>query len=175
MAAAFSVITFTPIKKTVYFTDTTIYEDTVAIETIVKIVEAFLSLWKDIDNVTNVLENQWMEIPLVDNWQEIYKVGQIRVYLVDIRDKEVIDKVFDKLHKQGRIKWTTISTLFSFPCFVVWRETANNSKGRVVIDIRALNKITVSNAYPVSMQSEILALLRNVTYISTIDVVVFFY
>ena len=37
------------------------------------------------------------------------------------------------------------------------------------------DKITVSNAYPVSMQLEILALLRNATHISTIDAVVFFY
>ena len=56
------------IKKTIYFTDVTIYEDTIAIEAIVKVVEVFLNLWKDIDNVINVSENQWMKISLVDNW-----------------------------------------------------------------------------------------------------------
>ena len=45
-----------------------------------------------------------MKISLVDNWQKIYKVDQARVYLVDIRDKKVIDKVFDKLYEQDRME-----------------------------------------------------------------------
>ena len=171
--AAFSAVI--SIKKTVYSIGVTIYEDMIAIAKIAKVVEAFSSLWKDIDNVINVSENQWMEISLVENWQEIYKAGQARVYPVGVRDKEVIDKAFDKLHEQGRMEWTTTSTPFSFPCFVVWRETVDGPKGRVVIDIRALNKITVPDAYPVSMQSEILALLRNATHISTVDAAAFFY
>ena len=40
--AAFNAVIF--IKETVYFTDITIYEDTIAIEAIIKVVEAFLNL-----------------------------------------------------------------------------------------------------------------------------------
>ena len=56
------------IKETVYFTDATVYEDTIATEAIIKVIEVFLNLWKDINNVINVSEDQWIEIPLVDNW-----------------------------------------------------------------------------------------------------------
>ena len=97
------------------------------------------------------------------------------MYSVGARDKEVINEAFDKLHEQGRMDWTTTSTPFSFPCFVVWKDTADGPKGRVVIDIRALNKITIPDAYPVPLQLEILALLRKATHISTVDAAAFFY
>ena len=42
-----------------------------------------------------------------------------RTYLVGTKDKRYIDKTFDKLHKQGRMSWSTTTTPFSFPVFVV--------------------------------------------------------
>lgn len=48
-----------------------------------------------------------MEIPLVDNWQELYKARQPRVYPVGVRGEQVIDEAFDKLHAQGIMEWTT--------------------------------------------------------------------
>ena len=72
---------------------------------------------------------------------------------------------------------TTTTTLFTFPYFVVQKNTIDGSslKGRVIINIRALNKITIPNAYPVPSQIEILALLIYTTYITTIDIALFFY
>ena len=63
--AVFSAVIF--IKETVYFTDVTIYKDMITIAKITKVIEVFSSLWKDIDNVINVSENQWMKISLVEN------------------------------------------------------------------------------------------------------------
>ena len=116
-----------------------------------------------------------MDIPLLDNWRELYKPSQARVYPLGKADKQVIDEQFDKLHTQDRMEWTTAATPFSFPCFVVWKETSTGRKGRVVVDIRALNKITMPDVYPVPSQAEILALIRNASYISTVDAVSFFY
>ena len=48
-------------------------------------------------------------------------------------------------------------------------------KGRVVIDIRALNKLVQRDAYLISMQQEILALVKDSKYISTINCTSFFY
>ena len=62
-------------------------------------VDAFLTLWQDTGNVVNVPEAEWIEIPLVDNWESLYKPGQARVYPIGQRDKAVIDKEFDKLHQ----------------------------------------------------------------------------
>ena len=132
-------------------------------------------IWEDYGNTVKVDENDWMEIPLIDNWPEIYKPGQARVYPVGQRDRDVIDKAFDKLHSQDRMEWTKRATPFTFPCFVVWKHANGTSKGRVVIDIRALNKITLADAYPVPSQVDILAAIKGSTHISTVDCSSFFY
>ena len=46
-----------------------------------------------------------------------------KVYPVGQRDKECIDTTFDKLQEQGKLKFTTQPTTFSYPCFVVWKDT----------------------------------------------------
>ena len=182
-AAAFSAA-IAPVQspasvlETVHPTGVTIHGLPEARASIATAVDAFPTLWKDTGNVVNVPEEEWMDIPLVDNWREVYKPGQARVYPVGQRDKDVIDKEFDKLHEQGRMEWTTTATPFSFPCFVVWKDTPGGEserKGRVVVDIRALNKITMPDAYPVPSQSEILAEVRNAKVISTVDAASFFY
>ena len=114
-----------------------------------------MNLWIDKGNVAKVPEKDWMEIPLVDNWRDMYKAGQARVYQLSSKDRAVVDVAFDKLHEQGRMAWTKKATPFSFPVFVVWRKMLDGSrKGRAVVDIRALNKITLPDAYPVPSQAE---------------------
>ena len=39
-----------------------------------------------------------MEIPLVDDWDKIYKLGQARVYTSGVKDRAIINNTFDKLH-----------------------------------------------------------------------------
>ena len=174
VTAAFNVATV-PSPEIVHSTGVTMYDSGGSIPALTKAVEAFPNLWKDTGNVTNIPESEWMDIPLVDNWQEQYKPGQARVYPVGPKDREIIDEAFDKLHSQGRMEWTSTATPFSFPCFVIWKETPQGPKGRVVIDIRALNRITIPDAYPVPSQAEILSLIRDATHISTIDAAAFFY
>ena len=175
-ATAFNAATTLPKAEVIHTTGVTMYDsDPSAIPTLTSAMEAFPSLWKDTGNVVNVPESEWMDISLIDNWRELYKPGQARVYPVEPKDREVIDEAFDKLHSQGRMEWTATATPFFFPCFMIWKETSKGFKGRVVVDIRALNKITVSDAYSVPFQSEILALLRDVIHISIIDAVAFFY
>lgn len=80
-----------------------------------------------------------------------------KIYPLSPRDRAVIDEVHDKLQAQGRLSWTTGNTLFSAPCFVVWRyREGKEPKGRPVIDIRELNKCAVSDLLPVPLQEEII-------------------
>ena len=116
-----------------------------------------------------------MEIPLVEKWREIYNPGQAKAYPVGPKDRAIIDPDCDKLHAQGRMEWTTTSTPFAFPYFVIWKMAEQGPKGRTVVDIRALNQITMPDAYPIRLQIEILGLLRDATYTSTIDLASFFY
>lgn len=48
-------------------------------------------------------------------------------------------------------------------------------KGRVVVDIRALNKITMPDAYSVPSQADILAAIHGSKFITTVDCASFFY
>ena len=90
--------------------------------------------------------------------------------------KNVVDKVFDKLHSQKRLGWTSGSTPFSFPIFIVWKTLPNGSrKGRPVIDIRGLNAIMLPNVYLLSLQSDLIAAVKDCGYISVVDCASFFY
>ena len=132
-------------------------------------------VWKDDDGFAEIPQQDWMEIPLVDNWQELYKPGQAKIYPLGPRDREVVDNAFDKLHQQGRMDWTQGSTPFAYPCFVVWTGEGEARKSRVVVDIRALNRITMPDAYPVPLQADILAAVSGAKFISTLDCSAFFY
>lgn len=127
-------------------------------------------------NIAKVPESQQMEIPLVEDWDKLYKPGRAKVYNLGLRDRQFIDATFDKLHHQNRLEWTQKATPFSFPCFVVWtKDDSGMPKGRVVVDIRALNKIVIPDAYPVPNQSDILAELAGCMYLTVVDAASFFY
>lgn len=79
------------------------------------------------------------------------------------------------MHEQNRMEWTTNATPFTYPCFVVWRNVDGQPKSRVVVDIRALNKITSSDTYPVPSQTDILNAIAGSKYITTVDCNAFFY
>lgn len=59
-----------------------------------------------------------MQIPLVSNWEEKIS-GKAKVYPLGAKDKEFVDKTFDKLQALAQLSWTDFATLFSYPCFVV--------------------------------------------------------
>ena len=154
----------------------TVYDsDPEAGRQIAAVADSYPELWVDNGNVADVTEEEWMKIPLINNWQDVYKPANAKVYLLEPRNREVVDAQFDKLHQQGRLKWSTEATPFSYPCFVVWKEVNGIKKGRVVVDIRTLNKITVPNVYPVPSQSDIINAVQGCRYISVVDYSSFFY
>ena len=102
-------------------------------------------------------------------------IKSVKIYSVKQKDKKIIDVTFDKLHQQGKMTWSKQLTSFSYLVFIVWKDTPKGRKGRVVIDIRELNKIADTNFYSLSLQSEIISLLLEYIYLFTIDVVGWFY
>ena len=154
----------------------TIYRNANTTMTLSHLSNKFSDVFEDTGEVAEVSESEWMDIPLQDDWQTKYKAGQARVYGLSTKDKEVVNMEFDKLQEQGKLTWSTTRTPFMFPCFIVWKTLPNNTKkGRVVVDIRALNKITVPNTYPAPLQSDILAAIHGSKFISTIDCSSFFH
>ena len=118
----------------------TVYGQGLALTKLSNVVTNNPKVWEDHGNIAKVPEEEWMDIPLLDDWQEQYKPGQARVYPVGQQDREVIDKAFDKLHGQDRMEWTKEATPFTYPCFVVWKGVGTTRKGRVVIDIRGVEQ-----------------------------------
>ena len=72
-------------------------------------------LWKD-NGIIKMAEDKLIMIPLVNNWNRI-KLGQ-RPYPVGQKNRELINKTLNKLHRKGRIKWVTKPTPFATPVFV---------------------------------------------------------
>lgn len=130
------------------------------------VVDEFPEIWTDRGTTVDIPEDQWMPIPLLLD----AKSQPAKVYPVSQKDRQVIDETFDKLYRQGKMTWSIQPTLFSYPCFVVWRQIPNGErKGRVVIDIRGLNKITVKDSYPLPLQSEVIAKVAGYAYITIVD------
>ncbi|KAI1005182.1 hypothetical protein K3495_g3037 [Podosphaera aphanis] len=163
-------------RERTLFNDITIFGDDSQAQALEELVENIGVLWTDQRKFAIPPNNQDMTIPLVEDWETRYKLGQARVYPVGEKYREIIDKTFDELHSQGRLRWTDKAAPFSFPCFVVWKRLADGTKkGRVVIDIRALNHIVMPDVYPVPTQADILSALSGCHFISTIDCASFFY
>ena len=144
-----------------------------AITSFTSLVNKYFDLWIDQDFVDLSMKN-WMKISLKTDWENKIK-DKTKVYSMRIKNKEFLNKIFDKLHQQNKLSWTTQSTSFFFSCFVVWREVLDQKKARVVVDIRDLNAVVQSNAYSVSLQFDILTAVSDCNFISIIDCSGFFY
>ena len=59
---------------------------------------------------------------------------------------------------------------------MVWKTQADGKRaGRAVIDTRGLNQITQTDAYPISLQEDIIAKVKDCSYISVVNCTSFFY
>jgi hypothetical protein len=94
-------------------------------------------VWSEAIGTIDIPPEEQLRIPLVDGWQS-FKLT-MKVYPLSQKDRDFVDKEFDKLHRQGRINWTTQPTPFGFPVFVVWRtvyvDKVAQRKGRVVVGV----------------------------------------
>ena len=77
-------------------------------------------MWED-KGFVGVPEEQWLMIPLHSDW-ESRVTGRVSVYQLGLRDRELMDKIFDEFHEQGRLDWTISHTCFACPVFVIWKE-----------------------------------------------------
>ena len=161
--------------ETLLMNEITVYSGTSTLYQITEVISQYPQLWEDWGNIVNVSESEWMNISLFDNWRELYKAEQVKVYSLRKQNKELVDKTFNKLHTENCLKWVSTITSFTYLCFVVWRDTQEGCKNRVVVNIWALNKITISDIYSVPFQVEILAAVHSSNYISTIDCSSFFH
>ena len=156
----------------------TIYGHTNEASHFQSIAENFPCIWEPPTGVVNVPEEEWMSIDTVPDAET--KIVANKPFPTNDQDKEIIDKEFDRLHEEGKLSWTSRPTKYGFPAFVVWKTVRlpgkdPERKGRVVIDIRGLNKVTIPDSYPMPLQSDTTAAVRNAKYISVMDCASFFH
>lgn len=88
---------------------------------IATVAEEFPTIWTDYGQTVDILEEEWMPILL----KEGANPKPFRVYPLGEKDQEVVDKTFGKLYEHGKMEWVSQPTKFSYPMFVVWRDTLN--------------------------------------------------
>ena len=143
------------------------------VKALTDLIDEYSNLWIDQEFADLSMKN-WMRISLRSDWENKIK-DKIKIYSMKTKNRQILNDTFDKLHKQNKLSWTTKSTLFFFSCFVVWRKSFEQKKNRVIVDIRKLNVVVQSDAYSVSLQSDILTTVSDCDYISVIDCSEFFY
>ena len=128
--------------------------------------------------LVKIPQDRWMEIPLVDGWEKL--MPKPRVYPLGPADRKLVDDTFDKLHKEGKMGWSTKHTPIGFPVFVVHHDVTGPDgttihKTRPVVDIRGLNKISQLDVYPMRTQEEIIQMCEGAKFITVLDAKGFFY
>ena len=81
-----------------------------------------------------------------------------------------MNEILNELYYKGRIKWVTKPTPFTTPVFIAWRIINRIKKGRVVADLRALNKAIIPDAYPLPLPEIIIAFLIGKRFITVMDI-----
>ena len=108
------------------------------------------------------------------------KIAVAKIYSLESKEKQIVNQKFDKLYSQERMQYSFKSTTYDYFVFVIWRtifisDQESMKKKRVVVDIRALNKIAEIDTYSMSLQFDIIFSMIECEYISTIDATTFFH
>ena len=167
--------TIDPSMETKLSNGITIYGNEADVTAIQHVAEQHPRIWEDSGDTIDLPEEEWLTVPVTTDWQSTgAKLGN-KVYPLSSDARALIDEKFDKMHTQGKMSWTTGPSPFAFPVFVVWKtvyegpEKTPRRKGRVVVDIRGLNKITIADNYPLPLQSDIVSSVQGYTHISVVD------
>lgn len=156
-----------------------IYGDHATAEQLDALVRTFEPLFTDDGKIANIDEDDWMRIPLTSDWKASGVKLAHRVYPLGPKERELVDQVHNRLHEQGKMQYSKGGTPFAFPVFVVWREVMINGelarKGRVVTDIRGLNKIARRDSYPIPSQEAMLNRVRGCLFLSVFDMLAYFF
>ena len=95
-----------------------VFGDTNAVRQISDLVAEYPSIWES-RGFVQIPPERWMKVPLKPGWEAKVSAIKPRVYPLGNDTRRLVDDTFDELHQQGRMKFTSNPTPFSFPVFVV--------------------------------------------------------
>ncbi len=152
-----------------------IYGDREAVDAITRLVNDYPTIWES-SGFVQVPPERWMKVHLKPGWETKVSSIKPRVYPLGIEAKRLVGETFDEMQRLGRLKYTTSHTPFSFSVFVVYKTNAKGErKGRAVVNIRKLNDLVIPDAYPLPLQSDIIASVQGCTNLAVLDATSFFY
>ena len=161
-------------NEIVLFNDITVHASfDHAIKIFTDFLDKYSSIWTKRE-FAKLFEKNWMRLLLKSDWKNKIK-EKVRVYSLSTRDRQVIDNTFDELQHQNKLFYITDFIFFNFSCFVIWKETFDKKKNRIVVDIKDLNAISQFDAYSISLQFDVLQTVQNCIYIFVMNCVDFFY
>ena len=171
-----SLITSNIEQKYVLSFDIIIYDISQVVEVIVEIINVFFSPWQNDEFMVKLLSKKWMFIILQSN----AKLLSSKVYSMSQKNQKFINKKFDKLQTQNKLKYINQFISYNYSIFVVWRIVHKSNefskrKSRVVVNIKNLNKAIISNTYLMSFQANVIVFVVNCFYIFVFDAINFFY
>ena len=163
-------------NEVILLNDIIVYDTRNEQDILTRIFEFYFEIWKDSDTFVKISSNQWMTISIKSN----AKIAVVKIYSVNFKNRALIDDLFDRMHRQRRMNWSTTFTKHDYFVFVTWRtilKPDQNSirKKRVVVDIRSLNKIAETNFYSMSLQIDIISTVSECSHITIIDATEMFY
>ena len=101
-----------------------------------------------------MLEDQKIKIYLVEGQQKQLQLA--KSYPLGCKDKDFLDVEHNKLYAQGRMSFLDKPTLIACLVFIVQRLVNSKKKGRVVVDLRLVNAVTILDIYPLLDQDNII-------------------
>ena len=152
-----------------------IYEDEKTSGALQEVVTKYLTLWESSDTVIDLSEELDLKVPLVTDWKAVGAKLAHWTYPQDVSSQALIDEKFNKLQSKGKLKYISRPTPFSFPVFVVWITTFEGldkilkKKGHVMVDIQGLNKIVITDNYPMLSQEDIISAVQSCLYLTIIN------
>ncbi len=150
-----------------------VYEDEIEKQKFDKLINEFSKIWKN-ERFIDVSKEQWMRLSLKEDWQN-KMTAKIKIYSLSTDDRKIVNDTFNRIQAQNKLKFIIAATSFAYSVFVIWTVKDDIRKNRIIVDIRDLNALLISDAYLVSSQSEIINDLFECKYLSMLDVNAFFY
>lgn len=95
-----------------------VYGDADAVAQLSQLVAKYPSIWES-EGFVRVPPEHWMKVPLKPGWEARVSMIKPKVYSLGNENRQVVDEIFDEMHRLGRLKFITEHTPFSFPIFVI--------------------------------------------------------
>lgn len=102
-------------QKYIISIDIIIYNTKSFVVVLIKVIEFYFNFWKKNDFTINFSSNEWMFINLQSN----VTVQSFKIYSMNQVNKNFIDKKFDKLQTQNKLKYIMQFTSYNYLMFVI--------------------------------------------------------